>query len=134
MKRRSMHLAALLALAATVFVGTGVAAHFQSVPGAIARAFGFRGGIAAIDGIAAAACPSHGMPCEAPAGDGPSAPHDPSTCDTCTAIFLASFLPVAAIGPIGPGATIEIRDEQATGVQPAPAPLRALAARPPPVA
>jgi hypothetical protein len=134
MKRRTFQIAGLLALAATVFVGTGVAAHFQSVPGAVARAFGFRGGIAAVDGIAASACPAHGGPCEVPAGEGHSAPHDPSTCDTCTAIFLASFLPVAVIGPIGPPVVLEILDAKATGLQPAPAPLRALAARPPPVA
>ncbi len=135
MNRRAFQLSALLALAATVFVGSGVAAHFQSVPGAIARAFGFRGGIAAIDGVAASACPAHGLPCGSGDRDpGSTAPHDPTTCDTCTALFLAGFQPTVAPAPIGPVATLELVDARATSLRGNPVPLRTLWARPPPAA
>jgi hypothetical protein len=125
-------LSALLALAATVFVGTGVAANFQVVPGAIARAFGFRGGVAAAEGLAADACPVHGQPC----GDAevPGVPHDPTTCDTCTVLFLAGFVPTVAPAPVAPLATLEVLDRKAIGLVPAPSPLKAISARPPPAA
>jgi hypothetical protein len=136
MRRLPSHaLTALLALAATVFVGTGVAANFQVVPGAIARAFGFRGGIAAAEGLAVDACPVHGQPCGDPELPGvPGVPHDPTTCDTCTVLFLAGFAPTVAPAPVAPLATLEILDSKAIGLVPSPAPLRAIAARPPPVA
>jgi len=133
MRRLPSHaLAALLALAATVFTGTGVAANFQAVPGAIARAFGFRGGIAAVEGLAADACPVHGQPCGE--SEFPGVPHDPTTCETCTVLFLAGFVPTVAPAPVAPLATLEILDRKAIGLVPSPAPLRAIAARPPPVA
>jgi len=133
MRRFPTHaLAALVALAATLFIGTGVASHFQMVPGAIARAFGFRGGIAATAGLAADACPVRGQPCSE--SEVPGVPHDPTTCDTCTVLFLAGFVPTVVPAPVAPLATLEILDLKAIGLVPSPAPLRAIAARPPPVA
>jgi hypothetical protein len=49
-------------------------------------------------------------------------------------LFLAGFVPTVAPAPVAPLATLEVLDGKAIGLVPAPSPLKAISARPPPAA